>query len=200
MGRKAGLTRDEVVDTAAELADEVGLEQLTLAELASRLGIRPPSLYNHIEGIEGLRRDLALNGAKEFGAAIRPLRARHDPEDALRAVCASYRAFAQAHPGLYAATSRVENLVNDDEIWSELRVIIDELGATLADMGIPTERHIAVIRAIRSSLHGFVTLEGSGGLGDFEDVDASFESMIDLLIDGTRAQGPQPRRSSTPAR
>lgn len=190
MGRKAGLTSDEVIDTAADLADEVGLERLTLAELAGRLGIRPPSLYNHIDGIDGLRRDLALRGAQAIAAAIRPLRARHDPDDALRAVCSSYRAFALEHPGLYAATTDVENLVDDSEVWSELTVIIDQLGATLAEMGIPASRHITVIRSIRSTLHGFVTLERTGAFGDFEDIDDGFDLMVDFLIAGARSQGP----------
>lgn len=190
MGRKAGLTRDEVIDAAVELADEVGLEQLTLAELAARLGIRPPSLYNHIDGVEGLRRDLALRGARAIAAAIEPLRSSQHADDSLRAVCSSYRTFSLEHPGLYAATTDVENLVADAEVWSAITVIIDQLGSTLTEMGIPSEKHITVIRAIRSTLHGFVTLEQAGGFGELEEIDESFELMIDFLIAGARARGP----------
>ena len=44
---RAGLTPQRVVVEAEELADLVGLNRLTLAELAARLGVRLPSLYKH---------------------------------------------------------------------------------------------------------------------------------------------------------
>ena len=47
---RAGLDAQAVVVAAAELADADGLEQVTLAGLASRLGVRAPSLYAHIGG------------------------------------------------------------------------------------------------------------------------------------------------------
>jgi AcrR family transcriptional regulator len=47
------LSREVVVEGAASLADEKGLEAVTLTALASELGIRTPSLYNHVDGLEG---------------------------------------------------------------------------------------------------------------------------------------------------
>jgi len=75
MARSVGIDRERVVAVAAELADEVGLDQLTLAQVAARLGVRLPSLYNHVEGLPGLRRELALRGLRQLlerlgGAAI----------------------------------------------------------------------------------------------------------------------------------
>src|SRR5581483_5727775 len=67
MSRRAGLDKETVIQAAAELVDEQGIEQLSLARLAERLHVRSPSLYNHVpSGIEGLRRDLALMGAREL--------------------------------------------------------------------------------------------------------------------------------------
>ena len=70
MSPRAGLSREAVVQAAAALADEEGLEEVTLAELASRLGVRTPSLYNHVAGLEGLRRELALLGTRELGRRL----------------------------------------------------------------------------------------------------------------------------------
>ena len=36
---------------AAELVDEIGWEQLTLAAIAARFGVRQPSLYKHVAGL-----------------------------------------------------------------------------------------------------------------------------------------------------
>ena len=52
---RAGLTKDRIVRKAAELANEVGFDKITLKLLADSLHVQPPSLYNHIEGIEALQ-------------------------------------------------------------------------------------------------------------------------------------------------
>ena len=45
-----------------------------------------------------------------------------------------------------------------------------------------------LIRTVRSALHGFVSLEASGGFGLPDDVDASFETLVDVLIAGMLAR------------
>src|SRR5947209_12996003 len=60
MPHRAGLDRSIVVEAAARLVDEGGIEQLTLGRLAERLGVRTPSSYNHVAGLPGLKHDLAL--------------------------------------------------------------------------------------------------------------------------------------------
>ena len=59
---RAGLNTDRVVAEAAELADEVGLDQLTLAALAARLGVRQPSLYKHVASVDALQRLISMRG------------------------------------------------------------------------------------------------------------------------------------------
>ncbi len=55
---------------AAALADAEGLAALTLARLAARFGVRAPSLYNHVSGLEALHRELALLGLRELGERL----------------------------------------------------------------------------------------------------------------------------------
>ena len=45
--RRAPLTRDRILDAALTLADEVGLEALTMRRLASALGFEAMSLYHY---------------------------------------------------------------------------------------------------------------------------------------------------------
>jgi AcrR family transcriptional regulator len=42
-------TRQEILDAAWSLAREVGLANLTLRDIAKRVGMQPPSLYSHFE-------------------------------------------------------------------------------------------------------------------------------------------------------
>src|SRR5215472_7695302 len=60
VSHRVGLDQRTVVEAAAKLVDEEGIEQLTLGRLAERLGVRTPSLYNHVAGLSGLKHDLAL--------------------------------------------------------------------------------------------------------------------------------------------
>ena len=70
MQPKARLDHAAVIQAAADLADAEGFDQLTLASLAERLGVRVPSLYNHVSGLPGLRRDLVLLGSRELSARL----------------------------------------------------------------------------------------------------------------------------------
>src|ERR1700730_16385149 len=103
MAVRPGINKTIVLQAAIELADEMGLEQITLALLAQKLNIKTPSLYNHVEGMPGIRKELAywvLNQMKEqlADAAIGV-----SGEEALIAMGLAYLAFARKHPGLYEA-------------------------------------------------------------------------------------------------
>src|SRR5579875_3074672 len=105
MPSRAGLDPDAVVRAAADLADAAGGE-VRLADLAAHLGVRTPSLYNHIAGQEGLRRELALLGLRELYARLARAAIGRAADDAILALAHAYRGFAREHPGLYAATLR----------------------------------------------------------------------------------------------
>ena len=57
---RQGLNTETVVKTAALLIEENGYENLTLHKLASKLNIKPASLYTHIQGIDELYVLLAM--------------------------------------------------------------------------------------------------------------------------------------------
>src|SRR5213080_1168673 len=66
MSHRVGLDHATVVEAAARLVDEEGIEQLSLGRLAERLGVRTPSLYNHVAGLPGLKHDLAIYCTREL--------------------------------------------------------------------------------------------------------------------------------------
>ena len=45
------VTKAEVIKTASDMADRNGLHNVSLKAIAENLGIRTPSLYNHIVGV-----------------------------------------------------------------------------------------------------------------------------------------------------
>ncbi|MGB8345946.1 MAG: TetR family transcriptional regulator, partial [Ktedonobacteraceae bacterium] len=70
MAHRAGLDQRTVIQAAADLADKIGLEEVTLATLAARLGIRAPTLYHYVNGLDGLRSALAVLGARSLARLL----------------------------------------------------------------------------------------------------------------------------------
>lgn len=103
---RAGLTRERIAATAAEIADEVGLDRLTIAAVAKRLGVSAPAIYKHRAGLDELQRDVAALAVKKLTAAISAATVGRAGSDALRALADAYRAYAHAHPGRLAASLR----------------------------------------------------------------------------------------------
>ena len=73
-------------------------------------------------------------------------------------------------------------------MYAAFAAVLPDLAAVLAGLGVPDEDTVPLIRAVRSALHGFVSLEASGGFGLPEDVDASFETLVDVLVAGMLAR------------
>ena len=184
MARKTGLSKDDVVDAAEAIADEQGLDTLTLQAVAARLGVRPPTVCYHVTDLPGLRRLLALRAAGALGRAFdRALRGRSGT-DALRAAARAQRAFAKRHPGLYAATTPAPRPGEDDVLYEALAVPVRAVAQALSAQAIEGDEAIHVIRTLRAYVHGWVLLERDRGFGMPVGVDASFERGLDLLLHG----------------
>lgn len=175
---RAGLSTDIVVSEAVRLVDEAGREQLTLAELAKRFGVAQPSLYKHVDGMDGLQRLITLRAMRELGDALRRAATGRAGSAALRQVAGAYRRYASSHPGCYAYLVRVRPS-GDDEVSAAAEEVLAVLYDVFAGYGI-TDPGDAVdaARFVRSTLHGFVSLEVSGGFEMPYPVDRSFERMV----------------------
>jgi AcrR family transcriptional regulator len=183
MARKRTLDTAAVVCAAAEIADAEGLDLLTLARVAERLDVRVPSLYNHVDGLPGLRRALALAGVRATSDAVRRATVGVSGNAAVEALARAYRAFAHAHPGQYAASVRAPD--PDDALLREASVeLLDVVLAVLAPYGLDPVAATHAVRGFRSIVHGFVSLEAAGGFGMPLDVDESFDRLVRMLIAG----------------
>jgi AcrR family transcriptional regulator len=180
---RAGLDTERVVDAAAAIADAEGLEAVTLARVASALGVRAPSLYNHVDGRAGLLRALALRGVRQLTAALREAAIGRSGADALAATARAYRAYAGAHPGLYAAGVAAPS-PDDAEHQAAAQETVDVVYAVLRAWELEGDDAVHATRAFRSAVHGFVLLEASGGFGIPVDVDTSFERLLATLAGG----------------
>jgi AcrR family transcriptional regulator len=182
MATRAGLDHETVVRAAAALADQYGLEEVSLAALAEQLGVRTPTLYHYVDGLAGLKRALALLGLRELGLRLGRAVMGKAGDDAILALAQSYRGFVKEHPGLYAATVRA--WPDDAELGAAGQEVIEIALRALAAYQLQGEEAIHTVRVLRSALHGFATLESAGGFGMPLDVDETFRRLIQTMLLG----------------
>lgn len=185
-GPRPGLDEEAVLRAATALVDAEGLEALSLARLAETLGVRTPSLYNHVSGLEGVRRGLALRGLRELTARAARAAIGKNGEEGILAVAEAYRAFARAHPGLYAAGLLRAPGQEETELAAASDELLDILRAVLAPYELRGDELIHALRAFRSMAHGFVSLELAHGFGIPVDLDASYRYLLRLLATSLR--------------
>ena len=179
MPRK-GLNHSQVVEAAATLADEVGLDQLTFAALAKRLGISAPALYKHVDGLDQLRRDLTLLGLTELSARIRGAAVGKSRRDALVAVAQGYREFALDRPGLVNTVLRAP-AAGDHEHEAAAAATMNVLRQVLAGYELSEDDMIHAVRSLRVVMHGFTSLEAAGGFGLSQSLDETYLRLVDAL-------------------
>jgi AcrR family transcriptional regulator len=180
-----------VTAEAAALVDEVGLEALTLAALAARLGVAVPSLYKHVPSIRVLHSRLAVVATRELGAALAGAAAGRSGVDALRAVAGAYRDYARSRPRLYPATQRPP-IPEEPEHVEVAERVVGSIFAILLGYGLEGQDAVDAARTVRSALHGFVDIERTGGFGLPRSVDASFDRLVTALDAGLRAWPAEP--------
>ncbi len=161
---------------------------LTLSELATKLGVRTPSLYNHVEGLEDLYQAVALYSTRELGACIGRAAIGRAGEDAIFAIADAYRGFAIEKPNLYLTSQRAPGPAEPSRA-AVSDEILDVLRRVLAPFALPEDAQIHAMRALRSLIHGFVSLELVGGFGIPIDVDQSFHFLVAMYAAGLRRDG-----------
>jgi AcrR family transcriptional regulator len=181
MSRRAGLDKEAIVEAAAKLVDEEGIEQLSLGRLAERLGIRSPSLYNHVAGLPGLKHDLALYCLRDLLHHITRVTIGKSRAEAIIALAEAYRSYARQTPGRYMLTQQAPD-PGDQELQAVAQQVVDVVRAILAPYRLSDEDAIHAIRGLRSIVHGFVSLEVIGGFGLPVDLDASFHWLINVFV------------------
>jgi AcrR family transcriptional regulator len=179
---RAGLTPQAVVEEAVRMVDDLGMEALTLAGLAERLGVRQPSLYKHIDGITGLRRAMAIRTGSEMTEALSRAAVGRARDDAITAMAGAYREWALAHPGRYQAAQAAPE-PGDTEHEKAAAAFVQMFTDVLSGFGLAGDDAIDAIRGVRSALHGFVSLEAAGAFALPVDIDRSFRRLVAALVD-----------------
>ena len=154
---RMGLTRARIIETAACQADRMAPGQLlSFSEVARALGVKSPSLYNFVDGIEDIRRELSLVGSDLLRDVIRGEHNGAAGPDLIVHTANAWRAYAYKHPGLYDVAFRPPSFA-DEEWRASQREVNAALMRSCQLAGLPATTE-AVFR-LRAAIHGYITCE-----------------------------------------
>lgn len=183
---RAGLDQNTVIQKAAQLVNERGMEQVTLKILADNLGIKSPSLYNHIKGLDDLKKQLMLYGWGALEERIIHAIIGLSGYDAVKAMCFAFYDYAAENPGVFDVMLWYNKFENDEmeAATSELMSVIFKIAKSLQ---LPDQYCFHLIRTFRGFLEGFFLLGNRGSFGHPLPVLDSFALSVDILIAGIKA-------------
>jgi len=188
--KRIRLDKNAVVQAAVDLVNAEGTESLTLSRLAEGLGIQTPSLYNHVDGLPGLQKELAVRNAKLLADRLSESAIGKSGSELFMQTAQAFRNYVKENPGLYMSTLRSSGAqpVQDEDLMREEERVLKVGAAMMTSLGLQGEDAIHGLRAFRSVVHGFATLEVSGGFGMPLDLDESFSRLVDVFIAGLQGQ------------
>ena len=180
-----------IVSIAREVLERDGLEAVTMATVAARVGVKPPSLYKHVRDRSDLVRLVLADTARELTRALdAATRRSSDPRDRVHRIAVAYRRFARRHPRATALlfADLGSDLVSPlDDLTAAARPVLD--AATLL---VGTDRALASARVLTAFVHGFTSMEAAGAFRLGGSVNEAFETGLDALIAGLADSGTTP--------
>ena len=138
--RPAKLSRDGIVDGALTFLDREGWDSLTINALATQLGTKGPSLYNHVDSLEDLRRAVRVRVIDDIITMLNRVGEGRARDDAVLVMAGAYRSYAHHHPGRYSAFTRMPLGGDDPEYTAATRNAAAPVIAVLSSYGLDGRR------------------------------------------------------------
>lgn len=188
MGAK-GLTREKIVEEAIACIESTGQPVVSLHELARRLGIKTPSLYNHIESTKELQYEVFLYAVTSFVKHQNAATAGLEKDAAVRAFADAYYNFASTHKGLYRLIMSMPS-AEDERAKEAALPLLNTAQAILSQYGLAEESIAHWQRVLRAILHGFISQEDLGYFYYYDslDLEKSRQIAVQCFLDGLHAE------------
>ncbi len=183
-----GLTKEIIIAEAVACMERTGQPAISLHELARRLGIKTPSLYNHIRNTRELRHEVFRYAIDKFVAHQRAATAHKERDEAVRAFAQAYHTFATQNKGLYRLIMSIPS--EEDAQAKELAIpLLDTVVEILSGYGLTEEAIAHWQRVFRAILHGFISQEDLGYFYYYDSIELnkSREIAVQCFLDGLHA-------------
>lgn len=165
----------DIVAAARDLLETGGPAAVTMQAIASRVGVRAPSLYKRVRDREALLVLVAEANAEELTARLTA------SEPTLQALADAFRAFARARPEGF------RHMLALDAASDALRRTAEPLVAITREL-VGDDEALAAARLLTAWATGFVTMELGGAFRMGGDVDEAYAYGIARIRAGLAAR------------
>lgn len=182
---KTKIDKELVIREAANLANQTGIENLSLKTLAAHLNVKPPSLYNYVDGLDDLKRQIMLYGWKEMEDRMIRAVIGFTGYDAIRVMCHTFHEYAAENRGVFSAMLWYNQFEDEQtkEVTSQMFSMVFKITKSL---DISQDHCVHLVRMFRGFLEGFTLLENHHAFGNTQPVKDSFNLSLDVLIEGMK--------------
>lgn len=177
------VTKRAVIQSASEIADAHGLNNVSLKVVAEKLNIRTPSLYNHIASLDDLLREVAHNGMKVMNGKMTQSAIGNAGDTAIKSISSEYFQFMIEHPGVYETIQWATWHGNEEtaKIFADYKILLTTLAHSC---GFKEQDTDEIVNLIMGVLHGYTTLQLRVALIDPEKAKTDLCNAIDTILVG----------------
>lgn len=177
------LTKEIIIKTASDIVDRDGLNKLSLKRLAEELGIRSPSLYNHVSCLDDLWREVAHNGMKKMNFLMKEAAIGKSGNEAIKCISGAYLNYMISHPGVYEAiqwsvwngNKETENIFND---YKEF------LMKLIVSCNLKNGDNNVILNLLIGILHGYTTMQLGEAIKNPNQIITDFKNTMDIVLLG----------------
>jgi AcrR family transcriptional regulator len=181
---RARTSQAAIIGAARDLLEEGGLEAVSMAGVAERVGIKAPSLYKHFDDRSGLLAAVATEVALQLERALTDAVARSgaDPATRLDALAVAYRSFALATPR--AAALLFASVAPDVAPAPEAQAAAARPVLEVCEAIVGKARALSAARVLTAFAYGFTSMESAGAFRFGGDVEEAYRFGIAILAAG----------------
>ncbi len=176
-----GLSFAAITDAAFQMAEEQGYGNYSVRDLAVRLDVKAASLYNHINSMEDVNREVGKLASRMLNQALTHSIEGKNRDEALMALAYAYREFVQQRPELYRSILGLPSLSDSEELKNVAKESFQAIRTVMEQYQIPRQTSVHFARCFRSALHGFIILQMDGY---YTNKNIAAEDSFRFLIEG----------------
>ena len=177
------ISKSEVIATASKIADENGLHNVSLKIVAERLKIKTPSLYNHIENLDDLLREVAHQGMRTMNERMEKIAIGKSGKTAIKAVSIEYLNFRIEHPGVYE-TIQWATWNGSETTMQIFGNYLSLLKTLILSCGTEDEQVEDILNILTGVIHGYTTLQLRYAFDNPEEVQTNLAKALDVVLLG----------------
>ena len=179
------ITKEAVIQAASDIADEKGLNNLSLKVVAEKLNIRTPSLYNHINSLDDLLRAVAHNGMRQMNEQMKQTAIGKAGTVAIRAVAIEYLNYMIMHSGVYE-TIQWATWHGTEETAAIFNDYLSLLTTLIKSCNFAPDHTNEILDMLTGIIHGYTTLQLRHAFSNPDKVRNDLSNALDILLGGVQ--------------